>query len=111
MFRKLLEKWYEFLQARRTARAIRPKEFVLLASDLRLLAESASKIRHPEPEFQSRVKRIQDEMRQLEQLADRPEFAKLPREKRLELRKSLILSRQQLIEYMQDAPSPTDVIQ
>lgn len=111
MFGKLKDKWYKFLEARRIARAINPKEFVRLAAELRSLAEIASKIRHPEPKFQDRVKRILHEMQQLEELAERPEFTRLTKEKRLELRKSLIISKQQLIEKLQDVPSPTDTLQ
>ena len=60
---------------------------------------------------QAKIKRIQLEIEQLDQLIKQPEFRKLPPEKRLERRKSIIQSREQLIETIHTAPSPTATLQ
>jgi hypothetical protein len=75
------------------------------------LAEAASKLWHQEPEFQERVKRIRTEMAELEKLTSKPEFKRLSPQKRLELRRSLIQSKAQLLESMHAAPSPTSTLQ
>lgn len=111
MFKALKKHWKSFLQARRLAREIEPKTFLELSSELLELADAASKLWHNEPKFQNRLRRIREEMEQLEDLASKPEFRRLSPQKRLELRDSLLSSRDQLLETMNSAPSPTTTIQ
>jgi len=96
---------------RRLSREIDPRSFLELTAELRDLAEAASKLWQQEPEFQARVRRIKSDMDQLEALAARPEFKRLPAERRLELKKSLADSRQQLLDSMYQAPTPTSTLQ
>lgn len=98
-------------QEQRISREIDPRSFLELTAELRDLAEAASKLWQQEPEFQARVQRIRSDMDQLEALATRPEFKRLPAERRLEIKKSLVDSRQQLLDSMYQAPPPTTTIQ
>ncbi|BBD08642.1 hypothetical protein [Desulfovibrio ferrophilus] len=111
MIKRLLKYWRRWRDARRLERQIAPKVFVELSAELKDLARTASKVRHDEPEFQTRVTRIQKEMKQLGELAGKPEFRRLTTAKRLELRKSLLLSKAQLLESMHNAEPPTDTLQ
>lgn len=98
-------------QQQRISREIDPRSFLELTAELRDLAEAASKLWQQEPEFQARVRRIKSDMDQLEALAGRPEFKRLPAERRLELKKSLADSRQQLLESMHQVQPPTTRLQ
>ncbi|MBG0776224.1 MAG: hypothetical protein H0S85_07280 [Desulfovibrionaceae bacterium] len=101
--------------SRRTARELRreldPESFRALARELAHLARLAEGIWPREHEFHGRIKHIQAEMERLERLAGGPSFRRLPPEKRLELRASLLQSRTQLIETVATAPSPTTRLQ
>lgn len=98
-------------QRQRLSREIDPRTFLELTAELRDLAEAASKLWQEEPEFQARVRRIKSDMDQLEALAVRPEFKRLPAERRLEIKKSLVDSRRQLLDSMYQAPPPTTLLQ
>ena len=111
MFHKLREKWRRVLEARRKAREIAPSTFLALSAELKELAETVSKLRQTDPGFLPRLQRIKQEMAQLEQLAAKPEFKRLPPAKRQELRDSLLSSREQLLESMQSAEPPTRTLQ
>jgi hypothetical protein len=75
------------------------------------LADIAARIRPDEHAFQLRVKRIKREMDDLARMTGRPEFRMLPQKKRLELRESLLSSRDQLLKTVSDAPVPTTLRQ
>ncbi|NJB67601.1 putative nuclease with TOPRIM domain [Desulfobaculum xiamenense] len=111
MFKALKRRWRNILNARRMARDIDPRSFLELSAELLDLVDAASKLWHNEPRFQERIRRLREEMEQLESLASKPEFKRLSPQKRLELRESLISSRDQLLESMHSAPSPTTTIQ
>ncbi|WP_156939541.1 hypothetical protein [Desulfocurvus vexinensis] len=108
---RLMARWRQWREARRVAREIDPAVFLHMAAELREIADAASKLWQEDPSFSARARRILDEMDQLERIAQRPEFRRLSPQKRLELRKSLILSRDQLLESMQASPPPTERIQ
>lgn len=107
----LKEKIEELKRKRTLARQIDPEAFRELSTELRDLAEKASKLWLEEPEYQARIKRIKSEMEQLEELTAKPEFKRLSPKKRMELRESLHHSREQLLESMHQAPSPTSRLQ
>lgn len=75
-----------------------------MAGELAELAEAASKIRPEEQTFLLKIRRIRQEMLDLERLTARPEFRLLPPKKRLELRESLLTSRKQLLKTLSEAP-------
>lgn len=107
----LKNKITELKRRRALARQIDPEAFKELSTELRDLADKASKLWLEEPRFQARIKRIKVEMEQLEELTSKPEFKRLSPKKRMELRQSLHHSREQLLESMYQASSPTERIQ
>ena len=98
-------------EQQRLAREIDPESFRTLARELHDLALLAEHLWPREHKFQAKIKRIQTEMDQLDRLATKPEFKRLSPQKRLQLRESLIQSREQLMETVQTAPSPTSTLQ
>jgi len=111
MWKKIKAGWRAYKERRRISEEIGQKTFLKLSGELLELADTASKLWPQEPRFQARITRLKDEMRQLETLAAKPEFKRLSQKKRLELRQSLIYSKQQLLETMRSAPSPTTILQ
>ncbi len=104
-------KFNEHRERRRIARQIEPESFRTLARELRDLAVIAQRLWPRQHKFYAKIKRIQTEMEQLDKLASKPEFRRLSPQKRMQLRESLIQSRDQLIETVQTAPSPTSMLQ
>ncbi len=90
---------------------IDPAAFRRLARELDELAELAQKLLPRQHQYFARLQDIRREMEQLDELASRPEFRRLSAEKRVRLRKNLIQSRDQLIETVQSAPTPTSILQ
>lgn len=111
MFNKLRDLFKRWKKARRLERLISPGVFVKMSAELKELAGTASKLRQGDPAFQARVNRIRTEMDQLTELAGKPEFRRLTTAKRLELRKSLLMSKAQLLQSMHSAEPPTDTLQ
>ncbi|WP_029460015.1 hypothetical protein [Solidesulfovibrio alcoholivorans] len=99
--------WQNLAHRRRLARDIHPGTFRAMAAELAELADLASKARPEEQAFQLKARRIREEMRELDRMADRPEFRLLPSKKRQELRESLLSSREQLLKTLSDAPVVT----
>ena len=107
-FKRLLQ---EHRERKRYAREIDPASFRRIARELWELARVAERLWPRQHKFHAKIKRIQTEMEQLDRLAGQPEFKRLSPQKRLELRESLIHSREQLMETVQTAPSPTETLQ
>lgn len=111
MFKRLVKAWEDWRKARRLDRLISPGTFIEMSQELQELAGTASKVRQGEPEFQARISRIRNEMEQLAALAGKPEFMRLTKAKRLELRKSLLISKAQLLQSVHSAEPPTTTLQ
>jgi len=107
MFHWLTRSLSSALARLRMSRDTRPRAFHDLSRELRELAEIASRVWPEEPSFQTKIKSIQDEMDQLDELTAKPEFRLLPLKKRLELRASLLHSKTQLMDTVSTAPPPT----
>lgn len=107
----LRTRWRALLARRTATRQIAPETFRHMAAEVGELAGVAGRVGPQDQEFQARIRRIQAEMVELTILAGRPEFRDLPEEKRLALRQSLLDSRDQLLETMHEAPSPTSLLQ
>lgn len=88
-----------------------PEKFRSLAQEIREIASLSGKLWETDNSFQDRIRRIHGEMDQLENLLAQRTFEHLPLEKRQELHKSLLVSRDELIKSLQAAPCPTDRIQ
>lgn len=95
----------------RIAKEINPRSFRSMAREISDLADACSQVCSPESEMLSRVERIKNEMVQLTELTRQPKFRKLSVQRKMELRQSLLQSREQILESMQSAPSPTKLIQ
>lgn len=78
------------------------------AREIRELARLSGRLWMEDEKLQDRINRIQLEMQQLEQLLERRDFERMSADKREELRKSLLVSRQDLLKCLQAAPCPTD---
>jgi hypothetical protein len=96
---------------RKLTREIAPRNFKQTAQDIRSLAVLASQLNPKEQRIRQLIKNILVEMDRLSDLADRPEFKQLSTGKRLLLRQGLKESRDQLLESIQSAPSPTETLQ
>ncbi len=95
----------------RIAKEINPRSFRSMAREITDLADACSQVCSPESELLQRVERIKGEMEQLTELTHQPEFKKLSVQRKMELRQSLIQSREQILDSMQATPSPTKLIQ
>ncbi len=105
------KKWNEIMERRRLARDIDPEALRELAHELHELAVLAGKLWPGQHEFRGDIRRIQSQMEQLDRLTARPEFKQISPGQRLQLRKSMIRSKAQLIETVQTAPTPTTTLQ
>jgi hypothetical protein len=111
MLQQLLETFRRWRASRRMARETGPRAFLEMSAELQRMAEAASKLWQMEAEDQARAHRILADAAQVQALAARPEFKRLSLEKRLELRRGLIVSRRQLLESMRQAAPPTGALQ
>lgn len=111
MFKRIGGYFRRLKSRRETQKSISPQEFQRLAHELMHLACVTERVMPENDMFTSRVQKIKEEMHKLNELADKKEFGRLPRETRLELVESLKLSRRQLMETMHLADPPTDTLQ
>jgi thiamine kinase-like enzyme len=87
------------------------EQFKKLAQDIRELADLIGKIWITNDEFQIKIRKIKKEMDQLDRILDKKYFAILSAEKKQELKKSLIVSKKELLKCIQEAPCPTKRMQ
>lgn len=106
--KEILENWKA---QRKLASQIDPRNIKIMAQEIRDLAILASQLSPRGRDIQSLIRNILTEMERLSELADRPEFRKLSPGKRILLRQGLLESREQLLESIESAPSPTERIQ
>lgn len=110
MLKWLKHKWLKFIAQRRLAREIDPMVFKAIAKevkDLTRVVESCARERMSI----DRIEQIRGEMEQLEQLTSKPEFKRLPPERRLKLKESLLQSKKQLMDSVNTASPPTNLLQ
>lgn len=103
--------WRSCLEHKRRSREIHPQAFKAMAHEIKELVAMAGLFGPVEDEFQAKLKRIKAEMDQLHSLAGRPEFRRLSRKRRLLLRRSLLQSREHLLQTVQNVPTPTSRLQ
>ncbi len=111
MFGWIKDKLDALKAQRALARQVDPYEFKKAAREIRNLAVLAVQLNPRERDIQKQVRNILVEMERLAELADRPEFRRLSTGKRLLLRQGLKESRDQLLESIESAPSPTQTLQ
>lgn len=111
MFGWFRDKIETFKAQRKLAKEIDPRNFKELAQEIRDLAILASQLNPRGRDIQKLIRNVLVEMERLSDLADRPEFKRLSTGKRLLLKQGLKDSREQLLESIESAPSPTETIQ
>lgn len=111
MFRWIKDKYEAFQAQRKLAKQIQPKNFKQMAQEIRNLAVLASQLSPRGEDMQKLIRSVLTEMDRLTDLADRPEFRKLSTGKKLLLRQGLLESKEQLLESIESAPSPTERLQ
>lgn len=103
---------YESFQAqRKLAREIQPKKIKAMALEIRDLALLASQLNPSGKDMQRLIRSVLTEMDKLSELTDKPEFRKLSTGKKILLRQGLKESKEQLLETIESAPSPTETLQ
>lgn len=95
----------------KTAREVQPGNFRKMAEEITELADACAQVCPPESEILNRIERVKEEMDQLRELTSQPEFRKLSVQRKLELKESLVQSREQILDSMQTAPTPTRFLQ
>ena len=110
-FRSILSKYRRYMASRNRKKQLSPDNFQALTDEIREMASLSCKIWSNNKEFLNRIKRIQNEMDHLESLLRKREFERLSTDKKEELRKSLLRSREELLKSLQEAPCPTRMMQ
>ncbi len=111
MLNYLRYKWAQISTLRAKKREIAPESFTLLTKEILELAQLVEKIRPGDHDLGIKLARLELEIKHLQALVGKRSFKKLSCEKRMELKKNLIFSRQQLLEAMGAASPPTERIQ
>lgn len=106
--KSVYERWR---RARIRKKRIDPASFIVLADEIDELARMAGRLGPAREDFQERIRRIEREMDELRVFTGSADFRRLSPERRVKLRKSLIHSRDQLLETVRNAPAPTDTLQ
>ncbi len=83
-------------------------QFKRLLNDIRSLTELIEKIWIIDDSLLKRIKKIQKEMDKLDDILNKKYFSVLPEQKKMELKKSLIISKEELIKCIEEAPCPTE---
>jgi hypothetical protein len=111
MLRYLRDKWAQIVSNRSKKQEIAPESFTVLTKEILELAQLVEKIRPGDQELGIKLSRLEQEIKHLQTLVGKRSFKKLSTEKRMELKKNLVFSRQQLLEAMGAASPPTERIQ
>lgn len=107
-FKDKIETWKA---QRKLAKQVDPQNFKRMAHEIRDLALLASQLNPRDRDMRQLIRNILVEMERLSDLAERPEFKRLSTGKRLLLKQGLKESREQLLESIESAPSPTETLQ
>lgn len=105
------KKWKEWRSYRDLLKQVDPQNFQRMAVEIRELAQLAAQVSPDSEDIRTQISNIQSEMDRLGEMAAKPEFRRLSTGKRLLLRQGLEQSKEQIIQAIEAAPSPTDVIQ
>ena len=107
-FKDKIETWKA---QRKLAQQVDPHNFKRLAHEIRDLAILASQLNPRDRDIRELIRNVLVEMDRLSDLTERPEFKRLSTGKRLLLKQGLKESREQLLESIESAPSPTETLQ
>lgn len=109
--RWISSKYKQYLANKKKKQELSTDNFRVLSDEIREMANLSGKIWNNDKEFLDRIKRIQSEMDHLDSLLKKKQFERLSVNKKEELRKSLLLSREELLKSLQKAPCPTERLQ
>lgn len=107
----LAKRWRDWRTWRKLSAEADPKNILALTREIREMALLAARVCPDQEAPQSRIQSILDETVRLDTMARRPEFKRLPPGRRILLRQGLLKSREQLLESIQAAPTPTRLLQ
>ncbi len=102
---------FKWFKGKKKKEQYSPDQFRRLSQDIRELANLIGKLWLSNQQFQIKIKRIKQEMDQLDRLLDKKSFSSLSEEKKEELRRSLLVSKRELLKCIQEAPCPTKRMQ
>lgn len=111
MFNWLKKVWTNFQDYRKVAKQTNPEALRDLSREVRALAGAVNRFWIDEPQFRDRLRKIEQEMHILDEIIARPNFRLVSPEKRLQLRESLIESREHLLEAVKEAPTASSLPQ
>lgn len=111
MLKKIASFFSNLAENRKQKKMITSKEFRKIAEEVLYLADIAVRVSPARDKTLDRMNKIREEMDKLTRLVDSRDFTKLPTQVRLDLRESLLSSRDQLVETIHQAPAPTDKLQ
>ena len=110
-FELLAKRWRDWRTWRKLAAEAHPRNILALTREIREMALVAARVCPDQEGPQARIQAILDETGRLDSLARLPDFKRLPPGKRILLRQGLLQSREQLLESIQAAPTPTRLLQ
>ncbi|MFW6323518.1 MAG: hypothetical protein ACOC0U_00510 [Desulfovibrionales bacterium] len=111
MWAWLREKWDSFRTYRKTSKELDPYSFQVLAAELAQLAQVMRQLLPAQHRAHTKLIKIEKEMEELNKLTSRSEFRRLTYKQKLQLKKNLTHSRDQLLEAAQSATPPTTYLQ
>lgn len=111
MFHNVILVWKELRKRHRHAQDISPETICRLADDLAHLAELAERSIPLSRNEACHLHALQEEMRSLADMTERPEFCRLSADRRLALNESLQRSQEKLLASIQATYSSTEKVQ
>ncbi|PTN38720.1 hypothetical protein [Desulfonatronum sp. SC1] len=111
MFSWLKRIWNNYRDYQEVSKQTRPEALLDLSREVRALAAAVNRFCVNEPQLQTRLLKVEREMKMLEEIIERPNFRLVTPEKRLQLRENLIESREHLLEAVKEAPTASPLPQ
>ncbi len=111
MLRYLRNKWASIKANNTKRQEISPESFSLLTTEILELVHLVEKIHPGDQALGAKLARLHGEIKQLQSLLGKRTLGRLSPERRMELKKHLTISRQQLLNAMGAVNPPTDRIQ
>jgi hypothetical protein len=111
MLGRLKKAWINLQNQRSIAKQTDPRALLELSREVRALAKAVNRFWVGESQFRDRLRKVEQEMQIIEEIISRPNFRLVSSEKRLQLRESLIESREHLLEAVKEAPTASNLPQ
>lgn len=111
MFERFKQYLNSLFKRRAEKKQIHVREFRRISRELIYLSEIAARLNPEQNQTMDRLNRIRVEMDRLNKLVESRDFHKIPAHTKMELRQSLLVSREQLVETIHHAPAPTNTLQ